>query len=46
MARGCGAMTTALRASTEASALKITVDVGFVTGTSPATTPTGSAMTT
>ena len=46
MARGCGAMTTALRASTLARALKIVVEVGLVTGTRPATTPTGSAITT
>ena len=42
-ARGCGLMTTALRALTETSALKSVVEVGFVVGTMPATTPTGVA---
>ena len=46
MERGCGAITIALRASTQASALKIVVEVGFVTGIRPATTPTGSAIVT
>ena len=32
MERGCGAITIALRASTLARALKIVVEVGFVTG--------------
>jgi len=43
LARGCGLMTTALRAFTEISALYMDVDVGFVVGTMPATTPTGVA---
>ena len=43
-ARGCGAKTTALRVLAAISALKSTVEVGFVTGTRPAITPTGSAI--
>ena len=43
-ARGCGASTIALRVLAEISDLKSTVEVGFVTGTSPAMTPTGSAI--
>ncbi len=43
-ARGCGASTIALRVLAEISDLKSTVEVGFVTGTSPAITPTGSAI--
>ncbi len=45
-ARGWGARTTALRALTEMRDLKNTVETGFVVGTSPATTPTGSATST
>jgi hypothetical protein len=43
-ARGCGAITIALRVFAAISALKSTVEVGFVTGTRPAITPTGSAI--
>ncbi len=43
-ARGCGASTIALRVFAEISDLNSTVEVGFVTGTSPAITPTGSAI--
>ena len=42
-ARGWGEMTTALRPFTEMRALYIVVEVGFVVGTMPATTPTGVA---
>ncbi len=40
-ARGCGACTIALPALTAARLLKITVDVGFVTGMIAAITPMG-----
>ena len=43
-ARGCGAKMIPLRVFNEIKALKIAVDVGFVVGTIPAITPTGSAI--
>ena len=42
-ARGWGLITTALRPLTEMIALKSVVEVGFVVGITPATTPTGVA---
>ena len=42
--RGCGAQTTAFPDFTADRALKMTVEVGLVTGTSAATTPIGSPM--
>src|SRR3546814_12988743 len=43
-ADGWGDKTIPLRPLTEISALKIAVEVGFVLGVKPATTPMGSAM--
>ena len=45
-AEGWGLITQALRALIEMSALKIAVDVGLVEGTTAATTPIGSAIST
>ena len=45
-ARGCGLTTIALRPLTAISALPSAVEVGFVVGTMPATTPTGVAIST
>jgi hypothetical protein len=42
-ARGCGENTIELRPLTAINALPIAVDVGFVVGMMPATTPTGVA---
>ena len=44
--RGCGACTIALPALTAESVLKMTVEVGLVTGISAATTPIGSPIAT
>ncbi|OPZ63289.1 MAG: hypothetical protein BWY85_01787 [Firmicutes bacterium ADurb.Bin506] len=43
VARGCGLNTMAFLAFNEMMALNIAVDVGLVVGTSPASTPTGTA---
>jgi hypothetical protein len=44
LALGCGEKIMALRVFRAIKALKIVVAVGFVTGTIPATIPTGSAI--
>ena len=43
LARGCGLKMMPLRVFSASSDLKIAVEVGFVVGTMPAMTPTGSA---